>query len=65
SRIRPCLEHVIDTELRSDVRPCLGHGMGIQDKVPCKTMSGTWLRHRDEIRINCKTMFGTWSGHSI
>ncbi|KHG23807.1 hypothetical protein F383_29972 [Gossypium arboreum] len=49
--------------MRASVRPCLGHDIDIQTRASvrhvsdmhqpyngsqCKTMSGTWHRHRDE-----------------
>ncbi|KHG14118.1 hypothetical protein F383_16582 [Gossypium arboreum] len=29
---------------RASVRPCLGHGVGLDDSNQCKTISGTWHR---------------------
>ncbi|KHG02412.1 hypothetical protein F383_24809 [Gossypium arboreum] len=30
--------------VRASVRPCLGHGIGLDFNSQCKTMSGTWHR---------------------
>ncbi|KHG10422.1 hypothetical protein F383_05775 [Gossypium arboreum] len=30
---------------RASIRPCLGHGIGLDDASQCKTMSRTWHRH--------------------
>ncbi|KHF98700.1 hypothetical protein F383_37907 [Gossypium arboreum] len=40
--VKPCLGHGIGIEMRDSVRPCLGHGIGTD--IRCKTMSGTWHR---------------------
>ncbi|KHG04046.1 Activin receptor type-2A [Gossypium arboreum] len=31
-------------EMRANVRPCLGHGVGLDLDSQCKTMFGTWHR---------------------
>ncbi|KHF99612.1 hypothetical protein F383_18604 [Gossypium arboreum] len=50
-----CIGHI----MRASIRPCLGHGIGIETRTSvrhvgtcigyemcqCKTMSGTWHRH--------------------
>ncbi|KHG04635.1 Dihydrodipicolinate reductase [Gossypium arboreum] len=40
--VRPCLEHGTGIAICVSVRPCLRHGIS----TDCKTMSGTWHRHR-------------------
>ncbi|KHG15130.1 tRNA pseudouridine synthase A [Gossypium arboreum] len=40
------VRHVWDmhqhVHMRACVRPCLGHGIGLDEDSQCKTMSGTW-----------------------
>ncbi|KHF99651.1 hypothetical protein F383_38498 [Gossypium arboreum] len=44
------------SEMRASVRPCLGHGIGVDMCTTCKTISGTW--HCVDICANVRPFLG-------
>ncbi|KHG12715.1 hypothetical protein F383_16723 [Gossypium arboreum] len=45
-----CIRHI----MRASVKPCLGHGIGIETST---SLRHVWDMHRPR---DCKTMSGTW-----
>ncbi|KHG13157.1 hypothetical protein F383_18094 [Gossypium arboreum] len=48
-----CIGHI----MRGSVRPCLGHGIGIETRASVRHV---WDMHRLRDDSQCKTMYVTW-----
>ncbi|KHG22446.1 hypothetical protein F383_27764 [Gossypium arboreum] len=70
-----CIGHI----MRASVRPCLGHGIGIETRASVRHVWGMHRPHDGDVRASvrpclrhgvgldfdsqCKTMSGTWHQH--